>query len=96
MSLDFFTSQLRMVAMGAIAYFAGKGTFTPADAGLATVIVTGLGPILVPYLFSLYSNLGTIKVATDSKAAAVAAVEAITSDKGAAIAAINATPQVAK
>jgi hypothetical protein len=90
---DFVYAQIRLALVAAIAYLGGRGTFTPADVTLAGALVTSLLPIAVPWAFSIFSNWGTIKVSTDSKAAVVAAVEKTTDSKAAAISAIQATPE---
>lgn len=92
MNADFINSQLRVFAIALIAYLSGRGVFTPADAGLATATLTAFGPMLAPWFASLYVNYGMVKVSTDSKAAAVAAVEKVTDSKEAAIAAVQLLP----
>lgn len=66
MTLEFFTSQLRVFAVALIAYLGGRGIFTPADSTLAIAGVTSLGPIVVPWLFSIYTNYGVKKVPVNS------------------------------
>jgi len=75
MNADFFLSQLRVFAVALIAYLSGKGYFTPADAGLATAALTAFGPILAPWLASMYATYGTVKVGAHSVAAEVAKTE---------------------
>jgi len=62
MNADFIFSQLRVAAVAFIAYAGGKGWFTPADATLATALLSSLGPIAAPWLASLYATYGTKKV----------------------------------
>lgn len=93
---DFMLAQLRLAAVAIIAYLSGRGIFTPADATLATALLTAIGPILAPWLLSIYSNLGTVKVSNGSKAAVVAAVEKTTDSKAAAINAIDNMQEPAK
>lgn len=75
MNADFFLSQLRVFAVALIAYLSGRGLFTPADAGLATAALTAFGPILAPWLASMYATYGTVKIGTGTVAAQVAATE---------------------
>lgn len=74
---DFVMGQLRVVLVAALAFAGGKGWLTPADAGAITAIATGLGPLLVPWLWSIFANLGVVHVTSGSAAAAVAKVEAV-------------------
>lgn len=75
MNADFILSQLRVAGVALIAYLAGRGIFTPADATLATALGGALGPIIVPWAFSIYSTYGTKKVGSNSVAAKVADTE---------------------
>jgi len=88
MNPDFIFGQLRVAAVAIIAYLSGRGIFTPADATLATGLLTALGPILAPWLASIYATYGTVKVGTGSVAAQVA----VTEQKIAAIVADPETP----
>jgi hypothetical protein len=83
-TLDFLMSQLRLTLVAVLAYGGGKGWFTPADASLITALAASLGPIVVPWAWSIFSNLGTIRVSNGSAAAVVAKVEEV--DKKSAIA----------
>lgn len=74
---DFIYAQLRVAAVAVIAYAGGKGWLTPADAGLLTALGTSLAPIIIPWAFSIYSNLGVVHVASNSAAASVANVEKV-------------------
>lgn len=74
MTMDLFWSQLRIALMALIAFAAGKGWFTTKDASLATELLTTLGPIAAPYLWSLYSNMNVKKVPTTSIAVDVGVV----------------------
>lgn len=76
-TLDFLMSQLRLVLVAVLAYGGGKGWFTPADASLITALAASLGPIIVPWAWSIFSNLGTVRVNNGSAAAVVAQVEAV-------------------
>lgn len=90
---DFMLAQLRLAAVAFLAYAGGKGWLTPADAGLLTALGTSLGPIIIPWAFSIYANLGTKKINTNSAAAIVANVEKtdpVSANTGAA-AALTAT-----
>lgn len=75
MNADFFLSQLRVFTVALIAYLSGRGVFTPADAGLAMAGLTAFGPILAPWLASIYATYGTIKVGSGTVAAQVAVTE---------------------
>lgn len=68
MNSDFLLSQLRAALLAAVAFAAGKGWMTPTDATFATAMVTTLGPILAPFILSMYSNYGVKKVPQHSTA----------------------------
>jgi hypothetical protein len=74
-TVDFVLSQLRIALVATLAYGGGKGWFTPTDAGFYYAIATALGPIAVPWAWSIVANLGKVFVRSDSAAAAVAQVE---------------------
>lgn len=74
MNADFVTSQLRTLLLATVAYEAGTGRFTPEGSTLAGTFITILLPIAVPWLMSLYANMGVIKVSSTDKAAAIATV----------------------
>ncbi len=76
-TLDFLMGQLRLAMVAVLAYGGGKGWFTPADASLLTALGASLGPIVVPWAWSIVSNLGTVRVNTGSAAAVVAKVEVV-------------------
>jgi hypothetical protein len=76
-TLDFFMSQLRLALVAVLAYGSGKGWFTPEAAGLYMTLFTTLGPIAIPWAWSIFSNFGTVKVNNGSAAAVVAKVEAV-------------------
>ena len=75
MTPDFILGQLRLAAVALLAYAGGRGWLTPADAGLLTALGTSLGPILVPWVWSIASNINVVHVTTGSAAAQVATVE---------------------
>ena len=75
MTPDFILGQLRLAAVAMLAYAGGRGWLTPADAGLLTALGTSLGPLLVPWIWSIASNVGVVHVAVGSAAAQVAEVE---------------------
>jgi hypothetical protein len=77
MTLDFVTGQLRLALVAVLAYGGGRGWFTPADATFITALAGALGPLLIPWAWSIYANAGQINVASGSAAAAVARVEKI-------------------
>lgn len=81
---DFMLAQLRLAAVAFLAYAGGRGWLTPADAGLLTALGTSLGPIIIPWAFSIYANIGTRKISTNSAAAVVAQVEAVDKQSAAA------------
>lgn len=57
MTMDFFLGQLRLALVAALAYAGGKGWLTPTDSGLAMALITSLGPIVGPWLWSVYVNI---------------------------------------
>lgn len=73
MNGDFVLGQLRLALTAFIAYAGGKGWFTPADSTLALAMLTSLGPLIAPWLLSIYSNYGTKKV--PQSATAIQSVE---------------------
>lgn len=75
MTQDFLLGQLRLAAVAILAYAGGRGWLTPADAGLLTALGTSLGPLLAPWIWSIYENISVIHVAVGSAAAQVATVE---------------------
>lgn len=83
-TLDFFMSQLRLAVVALLAYGGGAHWFTPEAAGLYLTLFTTLGPIAIPWAWSIVSNFGTIRVSSNSAAAVVAKVEAV--DKQSAVA----------
>lgn len=70
MNADFVLGQLRLALTAFIAYAGGRGWFTPADSTLALAMLTSLGPLIAPWLLSVYSNFGTKRVPKDSVAVA--------------------------
>jgi hypothetical protein len=94
LTYDFVMSQLRTAAVAVVAYAGGRGWLTPTDAGLLTALGASLGPILLPWAWSVYANLGMIHVHSGSSAATVAkieAVEPIAAAAGAALATAKAS-----
>jgi hypothetical protein len=75
MTPDFILGQLRLAAVAILAYCGGKGWLTPSDSTLLVALGTSLGPILVPWALSIYTNVGIVHVASSSAAAEVAQVE---------------------
>jgi hypothetical protein len=65
---SFFLGQLRLALVAILAYCGGKGWLTPTDAGLATALITSLGPLVGPWIWSIYSNLNKKLVPQDSVA----------------------------
>lgn len=72
---DFVMGQLRVALVAALAYASGKGWLTPTDAGALTAVATGLGPLMVPWAWSVFVNLGVVHVQSGSAAATIAKVE---------------------
>lgn len=56
MTYDFFLGQLRVAMVAILAYSGGKGWLTPADATLATALASSLGPLLLPWVWSIVRN----------------------------------------
>lgn len=75
MTQDFFMGQLRLIAIGIIAYLAGSGHLSASDASAATAILTPIGLLAAPYLWSLYVNVGKKLVPSDSIAVPSHAVD---------------------
>lgn len=75
MTLDFVTGQLRLAMVAVLAYGGGRGWFTPADATFITALAGALGPLLIPWAWSIFANAGKVSVSSGSAAAQVAAVE---------------------
>jgi hypothetical protein len=88
---DFIFSQLRLALVATLAYGGGAHWFTPEAAGLYLTLFTTLGPIAIPWGWSIIANLGVVFVSHNSAAAKVAAVEKIDPQAAAAAAAIVAT-----
>jgi hypothetical protein len=72
---DFVMGQLRIALVAGLAFCGGKGWLSPTDAGAITAIATGLGPLVIPWAWSIVANAGVIHVAAGSAAAKVAEVE---------------------
>lgn len=72
---DFLMSQLRLALVALLAYGGGKGWFTPADTTFYLALASSLGPVIVPWAWSIFSNLGRVSVVSGSAAAQVAAIE---------------------
>lgn len=72
---DFVMGQLRIAMVAVLAYGGGKGWWTPQDAGLLSALGASIGPIAVPWAWSIMTNLSTVHVASGSAAAIVARVE---------------------
>lgn len=66
MTYDFFMGQLRLIAVGIIAWCGGKGWLTTVDASAATALLVPFGLLLGPWLWSLYRNFGMKLVPHDS------------------------------
>lgn len=92
---DFVIGQLRIALVAVLAYSGGKGWLTPTDATLLTTVATAIGPLVLPWVWSIVANAGVVHVPAGSAAAAVAAVEK-TSPAIASAAAAVAVAEVAK
>lgn len=68
MTMDFFLGQLRLALVAALAYAGGRGWLTPTDSGFAVALITSLGPIVGPWLWSVYVNINGKIVPKDSVA----------------------------
>jgi hypothetical protein len=88
-TVDFFMSQLRLAVVAILAYGGGAHWFTPEAAGLYLTLFTTLGPIAIPWAWSIAANFGKVFVDRNSAAAVVAKVEAV-DPKSAVIGATNA------
>ena len=91
---DFVMGQLRIALVAGLAFAGGKGWLTPTDAGAITAVATGLGPLVIPWICSVYANLGVVHIASGSSAAVVAKIEAqapIAAAAGAALATSKAS-----
>lgn len=68
MTKDFFLGQLRLLLIGLLAFATGKGWLSTADSTLAVSIITPLGLLCGPWIWSLYVNIGQKLVPKDSVA----------------------------
>lgn len=71
MTQDFVMGQLRLALVAALAFAGGKGWITPADAGFATAMMTSLGPLFAPWLWSIFVNINRKSVPKNSVAVSV-------------------------
>lgn len=76
-TLDFFMGQTRLALVAVLAYGGGAHWFTPEAAGLYLTLFTTIGPIAIPWAWSIVANLGTIIVDRNSAAGVVAKVEEV-------------------
>lgn len=76
-TLDFFMGQLRLAVVALLAYGGGAKWFTPEAAGLYLTLFTTLGPITIPWAWSIIANYGQVHIDRNSAAAVVAKVEAV-------------------
>lgn len=83
---DFLASQLRVALVAILAYGGGRGWFTPADTTLALALMSSLGPLCVPWIWSIVSNLGTVRVAVAPASTAAAKIIAALVVSGALLA----------
>ena len=72
---DFVIGQLRIALVAVLAYAGGRGWLTPTDATLLTTVATAMGPLILPWAWSVFANVGVVHVASGSAAAKVAEVE---------------------
>jgi opacity protein-like surface antigen len=66
MTQTLFLAQLRVIILVAIAYAAGKGWLSSADSSAITSVLTPIGVIAGPWLWSIYSNFNSRIVPRDS------------------------------
>lgn len=59
MNQTLFLSQLRVIILVGISFAAGKGWLSSADSGVITSILTPLGVIAGPWIWSIYSNINS-------------------------------------
>jgi hypothetical protein len=74
-TMDFVYSQLRVAFVAVVAYGSGAHWFTPEQAGLYMTLFTSLGPIAIPWAWSIVANFGKVFVDRNSAAAVVSRVE---------------------
>jgi hypothetical protein len=74
-TVDFVYSQMRIALVAVIAYGGGAKWFTPEQAGLYMALFTSLGPIAIPWAWSIFANFGKVFVDRNSAAAVVSRVE---------------------
>lgn len=74
MNQTFFLGQLRLIAIGVIAYAAGKGWLSSADSTLLGAILPPVGLLVGPWAWSLYVNIDKKLVPSDSVAIEKASV----------------------
>lgn len=74
MNSDFVLGQVRLALVAVIAWCGAKGYFTPVDSTLALALVTSMMPVLVPWGWSIYSNINMKRVPQNSVAIAPADV----------------------
>jgi hypothetical protein len=75
MNQTLFLSQLRVIALVAIAYCAGKGWLSSADGSFLTTLLPPIGMIAGPWIWSIYSNLNMKLVPHDSVAIATESLD---------------------
>lgn len=68
MTYDFFMGQLRLIVISFLAFSAGKGWLSTADSTFATAVLTPLGLIAGPWIWSVYRNLGKKLVPSEAVA----------------------------
>ena len=70
MTPAFFAGQLRLAMVAFFAYAGGRGWLTPQDAGFATAMITAVGPLVLPWAWSIYTNINKKLVPHDAIAIA--------------------------
>jgi hypothetical protein len=65
---EFVIGQLKILAATGVAFCVGKGWLTPTDATMLTTVLTAGGAMVLPFLWSAYTNAGMKKVPANSVA----------------------------
>lgn len=68
MTQDFLMGQLRLIAIALIAFASGRGWLSASDAGTITAVLTPVGLIAAPWIWSVWRNLNGKVVPGDSVA----------------------------
>lgn len=82
MSLSFVMGQLRLALVALLAFAGGKGWLTPQDSTFALALASALGPLFVPWAWSIMSSLGKKMVPNESVAVSADNVLTAANPKG--------------